>query len=182
MTAAARYRAFAEKAMKDEYPNIAYTFTAFAISESIHAQNYVEVARELHRRLSYEQAPPEILDTKANVRTATGNELDKIRNLYPSLLSRLKAESYTPAITQCTYALECHRQHEAELQLIYTLSPLFFGSVSAVVEGRKLDFHVCRICGSTIDSEPGDLCPICQYGAEYYDRVRRPESGMVTGL
>jgi hypothetical protein len=56
------------------------------------------------------------------------------------------------------YSWKSHQQHEKKARQIMIYSGLFFGSVAGEIEGLSLDFHMCRICGSTIDEKP--LCPL----------------------
>ena len=42
------------------------------------------------------------------------------------------------------------------------------------IEGMKFDFHVCEICGSTIDEVPETPCNICNHPILHYHRVIRP--------
>jgi rubrerythrin len=115
-----------------------------------------------------------ILETKANLISASEGELKKIKETYPDFLAKLKKESHDQAIINCIYSWKSHRQHKRKITEIHNYSKLFFGSVAKKIEGMKFDFHVCEICGSTIDEAPETLCDICNYPILHYHKVIRP--------
>ena len=168
------YVCYSQKAVEERYPNIAYLFTAFAASEKIHAENYKRILASM----STEPADPEvdviILDTKTNLIKATEGELKKIKKTYPHFLAKLKTESHDQAVINCMYSWKSHQQHKRKIGDIHKYSPFFFGHVAKKLEGLKLDFHVCEICGSTIDEAPMTPCDICNRPNLHYRKVNRP--------
>jgi hypothetical protein len=46
--------------------------------------------------------------------------------------------------------------------------------VAKKIEGMEFDFHVCQICGSTIDEAPETPYDICNYPNSHYQKVIRP--------
>lgn len=115
-----------------------------------------------------------ISNTKANLRIAAEKELIKIEKTYPDFLSKLKNESHNQAVINCMYSWKSHQQHEEEITRIQKYCRVLFGSVAKEIEGLKLDFHVCEICGSTIDEPPKTPCTICNYPLSHYKKVMRP--------
>ena len=115
-----------------------------------------------------------VSDTKANLRSAAEKELIKIEKTYPDFLSKLKDESHDQAVINCMYSWKSHQQHKEEITRIRRYCRVFFGSVAKEIEGLKLDFHVCEICGSTIDEPPKAPCTICNYPLSHYKKVMRP--------
>lgn len=174
ISASKRYRLYCRRAVSDEFPNIAYTFAALAVSEEIHAKNYSKILYDLGILVQEEQLSLPISNTKQNLKAAARRELDKINHIYPNMLKRLSAESYDRAIVNCMYSLKSHRQHEAEIRLIAKYAGVFFGAVSHEIEKKNLDFHVCRICGSTLDVRPEMPCEICNYSLSYYEKIPQP--------
>jgi rubrerythrin len=174
ISASRRYRQFCRRALSDEFPNIAYTFAALAVSEEIHANNYSKILNDLGTMVHDEKPAISISDTKKNLEDAANREMEKINNTYPGFLKRLSAESYDKAIVNCMYSLKSHRQHEKEIRLIAKYAGVLFGAVSHEIEKRDLDFHVCKICGSTLDVRPDMPCEICNYPLSYYEKIPRP--------
>jgi len=176
INASRRYRQYCRRALSDEFPNIAYTFAALAVSEEIHANNYSKILNDLGTFIHEEKPSLSISNTKKNLKDAARGEMEKITKTYPDFLKRLSVESYDRAIVNCMYSLKSHRQHEAEIRLIAKFAGLFFGAVSHEIEKKNLDFHVCKICGSTIDVRPDMPCEICNYPLSYYEKIPRPTS------
>lgn len=174
MAAHNHYLGFTERAVSENYPNIAYLFWVFSISEKIHAKNYEKVLSSLNESVSVASQSIEVDDTRTNLKRAADKELEKIEKIYPDFLQALDAEAHEDAIVNCMYSWKSHRQHEQKIRDIHRYSRFFFGSVAKRIEGLSLDFHVCRICGSTIDAAPITPCDICNMSKTNYRRVGRP--------
>ena len=168
------YVGYSRKAVEERYPNIAYLFKAYAVSEKIHAENYKRILTSLSAGFEEPEIRIFILDAKANLISASKGELKKIKETYPDFFAKLKKESHDQAIINCMYSWKSHRQHKQKINEIRNYSKWFFGSVAKKNEGMKFDFHVCEICGSTIDEAPMTSCDICNYPILHYHQVMRP--------
>ena len=168
------YTCYSRKAVEEEYSNIAYLFTTFAISEKIHAENYKRILISMSAGLEEPEFEIFLLGTKANLIKATEAELKKIKKTYPDFLAKLKKESHDQAVINCMYSWKSHRQHKRKISEIRKYSKMFFGPVAKKIEGMKFDFHVCEICGSTIDEAPKTPCDICNHPILHYHKVQRP--------
>ena len=168
------YVGYSRKAIAQKYPNIAYLFTAFAVSEKTHAENYKKILKSLSAGLEEPEFEVVILDTKANLINASKGELEKIRKTYPDFLAKLNEESHDQSVINCMYSWKSHRQHKRKISEIRKYSNLFFGTVAKKIEGMKFDFHVCEICGSTLDEAPTAPCVICNFPILHYRKVKRP--------
>jgi rubrerythrin len=174
MIAYKRYIAYTSKALTEKYPNIAYLFYSLSHSEKIHADNYRHVLATLGREAISNQVTIEVGDTKTNLQKASQNELTKIQTTYPNFVKELESEACEEAITSCVYSWKSHQQHERKVREIEKFSGMLFGSVSNKIEGLSLDFHVCRVCGSTIDKAPDSPCVICDKSKSNYEKIERP--------
>ena len=174
MSAHKRYIKFVEKALAENYPNIAYLFHSFSFSEKIHATNYDRIINKLGSKIQNIPILINVRDTKSNLSIAAQKELEKIKITYPGFLKNLKIEEYEEAIINCMYSWKSHRQHEKKIKTIQKYAESFFGSVAKKIEGLSLDFHVCEICGSTIDEEPDSPCEICNKSMSHYQKINRP--------
>ncbi len=172
-TASKRYTAFADKALEEKYPNIAYTFTALSFSEDIHALRFADVLKTLGS--SVEKVKPKftVKSTKENLENAAAKEMGKIQNYYPEIIRILNREGHDEAIVSAMYALKGHRQHEEDIKQIARFAGVFFGPVSKHIEKKTLDFHVCRNCGSTLEVPPNLACEICNRSISHYLRIKR---------
>ena len=167
------YICYSQKAIEEKYPNIAFLFTAFASSEKIHAQNYKRILASMSAGAKEPELDIIILDTKANLIKATEGELKKIKITYPGFLAKLNTESHDQAVINCMYSWKSHQQHKRKIGEIRRYSPYFFGTVAKKLEGLKLDFHVCEICGSTIDEAPKTPCGICNFPDSHDRKIIR---------
>lgn len=174
MIAHVHYLAFVQKALSEKFPNIAYLFLAFSVSEKIHADNYQRVLRTLDTNIMKKNIKPRVADTQANLAMAAEKEMEKIEQFYPDLLVSLEGESHDEAILNCMYSWKSHRQHEEKILEIQRYSGFFFDSMATHIEDLKMDFHVCEICGSTIDEPPLAPCFICNKSMTHYRAVARP--------
>jgi rubrerythrin len=144
------------------------------VSERIHAENYKRVLGDLDSIPAELGREIVVLGTKKNVEVASRKEMDKINEVYPDFLEKLKQESHDQAVINCMYSWKSHRQHLDEINDIKRYAPFFFSAVAKEIEGRKLNFHICEICGSTIEEPPKAPCEICNYPISHYKEVARP--------
>ena len=176
MAAHLHYQAFIPKALAENFANIAYMFRTFSISEKIHADNYQRVLRSLDNNIMTKNIKLRVADTQTNIQAAADKELEKIETFYPELLGRLEGESHDEAILNCMYSWKSHRQHEAKILEIQKYSGFFFEGMAGQIEDMKMDFHICEVCGSTIDEIPLAPCDICNKSMTHYRAVARPTS------
>ena len=172
--ASEHYIGYSRIAVEEKYPNIAYLFSAFAVSEKIHAENYKRILTALRSELEEPKFEILLSDTQTNLTNAAENELKKIKNTYRDFLAKLKEESHDQAVISCMYAWKSHRQHRKQIKEIQKYSKQFFGAVAKKLEGMEFDFHVCEVCGSTMNEEPKTPCDICNYPNSHYQKVIRP--------
>ncbi len=170
-----RYIGYVKQALVEKYPNIAYMFHAFSVSEKVHADNYNRIIHNLGHTSNKVSFPSIIVrDTKANLLNAAEKELEKIEKSYPDFLNKVKSESFEDALINLIYSWKSHQQHEVKLKKIQKYTDYFFGSVAREIEGMTLDIHVCEICGSTIDVIPVAPCNICNKSESFYKKIIRP--------
>jgi len=174
MIAYKNYLGYTAKAISEKYSNIAYSFYTFSYSEKVHADNYKRILATLRYKVKPIQIKIDVRNTKSNLQRAAQNELKKIQTTYPDFILRLETEAYEEAIINCMYSWKSHKQHEKKVREISKYSRIFFSSVSSKIEGLNLDFHVCKVCGSTIDKVPTLPCEICNKSKSNYQRIERP--------
>jgi len=167
-----KYTAYADKARSEDYPHIAYLFTALAHSESLHARNFARLLTELG--VDVDESPQsefEVGSTRDNVSHATAVEMDEIAHRYPGILEEIESEQHAEAIQFITYAWEAERQHRDLLKKIRSAAKKWFGMLAAHIEGEAAHYYVCEICGSTLTELPKESCPICAHPAGHYSEV-----------
>lgn len=135
-----KYSAFAKKAEKDGFANIAKLFKTTAEAERIHAEGHLK-ALEM------------IASTAENLQSAINGETYEYTEMYPPMSQQAEAEGHR-AKTMFRFALDAEKVH-AE---IYTKA------LEAVKNGVDLDtseFYLCPICGYIELGAPPEKCPVC---------------------
>ena len=167
------YEEYCQKALSENYPNIAYLFSALSISEKIHANNYKVLIESLGSKINANEIHVTIGNTKKNLRVAAIKELEKINDFYPRIIRELSSESHDQSVINCMYSWKSHQQHEKIITSIKRYSGLFFSPLASKIENMDLNYHVCEICGSTINEPPKNPCEICNYPASHYKELDR---------
>jgi len=174
MIAHKHYDRYSRKALSENYPNIAYLFSAISSSEKIHADNYRKVIVSLASSIKEKEIPVSVADTKSNLKKAAIKELEKIEKFYPKILKQLSSESHDQAIISCVYSWKSHKQHEGFIKEIEKHSGVFFKPLAKKIESMTPNYYVCGICGSTLDEKPAISCPICNRSVSHYKKIEMP--------
>ncbi|MHA1838535.1 MAG: rubrerythrin family protein [Candidatus Ranarchaeia archaeon] len=95
-----KYLAFAKKAEKEGYQQIANLFRAVAASETIHAHNHLRVAGA-------------VKTTQENLAEAMEGEKYEITSMYPSFVEQAAKEGDKNAERSFKWALETEKIHKA---------------------------------------------------------------------
>ncbi len=135
-----KYMAFAERAEREGFANIARLFRAASFSEQIHATNHL-------RALGLGK-------TAENLEAAFGGESYEIASMYPEFIAAALADEEKRAQGSMEDALAAEKVHAA----------LYAAAKAAVAAGKDSemgDVYVCGVCGFTMDGEAPDKCPIC---------------------
>lgn len=145
-----KYLAFAGKAEKEKFPNVARLFRANSFAEQIHAINHL-------RTLSG------IGNTEMNLEAAVEGEKFEVEEMYPSYLSVAREQQEKGAETGIRWALEAEKVHEQ----------LYKKAKEAVKKNKDLEFkpiHVCGVCGFTVEGDAPKICPVCGSPIEKFTR------------
>jgi rubrerythrin len=135
-----KYRAFAKKAEKDGFPNIARLFRTTAEAERIHAEGHLGSMEGIG-------------STAQNLQEAINGETYEYKTMYPPMLEQAKADGH-PAQKMFGYALDAEAVH----------AELYAMALEAVKQGKDLEnveFYLCPICGYIEIGRPTDKCPVC---------------------
>jgi rubrerythrin len=135
-----KYRAFAKKAEKEGFTNIAKLFKTTAEAERIHAEGHLK-------------ALDMIASTAENLQGAIDGETFEFTEMYPPMAELATAEGHK-AKTMFEFALGAEAVH-AE---IYTKA------LEALKSGTDMDvsdFYLCTICGYIEMGSTPEKCPIC---------------------
>ena len=135
-----KYLAFARKAEKDGYPQIARLFRAAAEAETIHA-------------LGHFQNMGGVGSTLENLKEAVAGETYEFTEMYPPMVEQAKAEGHR-ARTMLDWANRAEKVHAG----------LFAQALEAMRSGKDLsqmEVYLCPVCGDVEFGVPPDECPIC---------------------
>lgn len=146
-----RYLAYAKKAERDGFPQVAKLFRAAAAAETVHAHSHL-------------RAMGGIKSTEENLQAALAGEAYEFQTMYPEFLAAAQQEGVKPAEMTFKNALPVEEVHHG----------LYAEALKAVAEGQDLPerkIHVCEICGHTHYGEAPDRCPICGAPHERFSEV-----------
>lgn len=134
-----KYTAFAQKAERDGFSNIARLFRLTAQAEQIHAAGHFN-------------ALDGVGSTAENLQAAIDGETDEFENMYPPMVEQAEAEGHK-AKRMFKYAVEAEAVH----------AKLYAQALEAAKDGKDLDvdFFLCPICGYIEFGQAPDNCPIC---------------------
>jgi rubrerythrin len=133
-----KYLAFAKKADAEGYKQVAKLFRAAAEAETVHALNHL---KELGG----------IKSTKENLREAISGETHEFQSMYPQMIADAETEGIKGALRSFNFANEVEKIHAG----------LYQKAVEQLGNNEDVDYHVCQICGNTVEGEPPDKCPVC---------------------
>ncbi len=145
-----KYRAFAAKAEKEGFVNIAKLFRTTAEAEKIHAEGHLKALDKVN-------------STVENLKEAIAGETYEFEEMYPPMLEQAEAENHK-AKKMFKWAVEAEAIHAK----LYSLA------LKAAEEGKDLEvsnFYLCPVCGHIEFGEAPDKCPICGVPGDKYVEV-----------
>ena len=149
--ASQKYLAFAKKAEKEGFHNIATLFRTAAQAERIHAEGHLG-------------ALDGIGSTAQNLGVAIEGETYEYTKMYPPMLKQAEAEGHK-AKRMFDYAAKAEAVH----------AQLYKLALEAVQKGHDLSetkIYLCPICGHIEFGQPPDTCPICKAKGSSYIQVQ----------
>ncbi len=145
-----KYRAFAAKAEKEGFVNIAKLFRTTAEAEKIHAEGHLKALDKVNSTLE-------------NLKEAIAGETYEFEKMYPPMLEQAEAENHK-AKKMFKWAVEAEAIHAK----LYSLA------LKTAEEGKDLEvsnFYLCPVCGHIEFGEAPDKCPICGVPGDKYVEV-----------
>ena len=133
-----KYLAFAEKAVREGYPQAAKLFRAAAAAETVHAHAHLKAMNGVG-------------STADNLKAAIGGETYEFESMYPPMIAAAQAEGNKAAERSFTYANAVEKVH----------ADLYQKALDNLDNPVEVDYYVCSVCGYTCEGEPPDACPVC---------------------
>ncbi len=157
-----RYLVYAEKAEKDEMPQIGRLFQAIAWAEQIHASSHFVVMRDQFGAVQTVAGAGFGLGTTAeNLAVAIEGEDFEVAEMYPVYQAAAEFQEERGALRSFDWAWKAEQTHAA----------LFREAKAAAEAGGDLEIdqvNVCSRCGHTLVGDAPDRCPICNAKKETY--------------
>ena len=137
--ASQKYRAFANKAERDGFPNVAKLFRTASAAEQIHAEGHLK-------------AMDGVGTTADNLQAAIDGETHEFTEMYPPMIELAEADEHK-AKRMFNYAAKAEAVHAK----IYKMA------LEAVARGEDFaeEFYLCPVCGHIELGAPPENCPIC---------------------
>jgi rubrerythrin len=145
-----KYLAFAKKAEREGYPQIARLFRAAADAETIHA-------------LGHLQNMGGVGSTLENLKEAVAGETYEFTEMYPPMVEQAIAEQHK-AKTMLDWANRVEKVH----------ANLFQQALAALQSGQDLsqmDVYICPVCGDLEFGVP-EKCPVCGTPGAKFEKVK----------
>lgn len=142
-----KYLAFAAKAEKEGFANVARLFRTAAEAETIHALGHLE-------------AMGGIGSTADNLQAAIEGETYEYKEMYPPMIEQAAADGHK-ARRMFNFAARTEEIH----------ARLYRQALEAVAQGKDMEeaeFYLCPVCGHIELGAPPDSCPVCGVKAEKF--------------
>ena len=136
-----KYLAFAQKAEKEGFPQVAKLFRAAAEAETVHAHSHLRVMGGIKA-------------TAENLQAAIEGEGYEFQTMYPDFIKMAETEGNKPAVNTFKNAMAVEKEHHT----------LYSTALAAIKGGKDVaatKIYVCKVCGHTVCGGPEDKCPIC---------------------
>jgi rubrerythrin len=143
-----KYLAFAEKAEREGYPQVARLFRAAAEAETVHALNHLRALKAIQ-------------STQENLKEAVSGETAEFLEMYPRMIAAAQAEGHKEAERTFNFANEVEKVH----------ARLFQKALKNLANKELVDIFVCSVCGHTVEGEAPDKCPICNAVKKLFKRI-----------
>ena len=143
-----KYLAFAGKADNEGHPQVARLFRAAAKAETVHAHSHLRVLGG-------------VKGTAENLEEAIGGETHEFESMYPQMIREAEAEGNSAARKSFEFANEVEKIHAA----LYQKALESLGNIA------DTEYHVCAVCGNTVEGEPPEKCPICGAARKAFEKV-----------
>ena len=143
-----KYMAFARKADKEGYHQVAKLFRAAAEAETVHA----------HTHLRNMQG---IKSTEENLKEAIAGESHEFKEMYPQMITDAREEGETKAEHGFLFANQVEKVH----------ADLYQKALDNLGKEEEVTYHVCSVCGYTCENEVPEKCPVCGAVAKAFLKV-----------
>ena len=143
-----KYLAFAEKADREGYPQVARLFRAAAEAETVHAHNHLRALKAIQ-------------STADNLKEALAGEVAEFEKMYPRMIADSQGEGHKEAERSFNFANEVEKIH----------AQLFKKALETMNDKKLVDIFICSVCGYTVEGEAPDTCPVCKAVKKMFKKI-----------
>ena len=144
-----KYLAFAKRADREGYSQIAKLFRAAAEAETVHAHAHLRALRGIN-------------NTAENLKEAISGETHEFKKMYPPMIEEARKDGNKVAERSFDYANSVEEVHAG----------LFQKAFESLDNPMDVDcYYVCSVCGYTCENEAPESCPVCGSKAKAFVKV-----------
>ena len=143
-----KYLAYADKAAKEGFDQVAQLFRAAAHAETIHAHAHLRLAGKIH-------------ETMANLEDAISGETYEFTKMYPDMIKDAETDGSKAAASYMKWVNAVEEVH----------ANLYRKALAAKGQMESVDYYVCTVCGYTHEGPHDSSCPICNAPAKVFEKV-----------
>lgn len=133
-----KYLAFAKKADKEGFAQVAKLFRAAAEAETIHAHGHLRIAGGINSTLE-------------NLNDALSGETHEFTSMYPQMIKEAEEEGHKAAASYFKFANAVEEVH----------AKLYKKAIDAAGKTETVDYYICNVCGYTHEGPHEGKCGIC---------------------
>lgn len=139
---------FAEKAEKENLPQIAHLFRAVATAEGVHSRRHFALLEA-------------VADTQTNLERAFQSETSVNGIYYPKMLKEAEEDDEKTAATVFSQARDVEAIH----------AKLYKKALDHLIAEESTEYYVCTVCGYTVERKPPETCPVCNAPKSRFKKV-----------
>ena len=143
-----KYLAYADKAEKEGFGQVAKLFRAAAHAETIHAHAHLRLAGKIG-------------DTLANLEDAVAGETHEFSHMYPEMIKDAENEGNKAAASYMKWVNSVEEVH----------ANLYKKALAAGGKTESVDYYVCTVCGYTHEGPHDGPCPVCNAAAKAFEKI-----------
>lgn len=143
-----KYLAYADKADKEGFAQVAKLFRAAAHAETIHAHAHMRLAGMIG-------------GTLANLEDAIAGETHEFTHMYPEMIKQAETEGNKAAASYMKWVNAVEEEH----------ANLYKKALAAKGKTEDVDYYVCSVCGHTHEGPHDGPCPVCNAPAKAFEKM-----------
>lgn len=168
-----KYELYAEKAIEENFPEVAHLFTAVSFAESIHIKNHTralslltdsEVNLEEFVDVNEAELKKKMGNTISNLKDAVDGETYETKKMYKNFEKNANSLGNDVAELSFSLARDAEKVHADHFSSF--LKKL---KKEKSIERRKI--YVCQICGNVEFVEAPENCPVCDHSEKFFKEI-----------